>query len=645
MAHAHTLASRTDQARRQWQIGQTHAQAGRWKAAVHAHRTASRLAPNDAVYALNHARALLALGEIATACDEASRAFRLDPCSWLACQLAAECMMRLSRFEDAVQTLRALHPQGTRNATHHALLGSALQKLRRMREAIAAYFDALALDPSQAQMHYNLGLCFADLDLKREAAHCFHTTLLLGAGDLEISTRGLACYYERDACQWEQSEPNLALLNAAVRALADDAQVATTPFVHAVLGADPMDQLRAARSCSRYTSKELRPLPLKPSDWQPGTRRLRVGYVSSDFHHHATAILMAEMLERHDRERFEIRLYSHGAPDGSAMRTRLEAACDVFVDVQRCTDREIAERIRDDGVDLLVDLKGYTRDNRLCIFAYRPAPLQVGFLGFPGTTGADCIDYIIGDEIVTPLDHASAYSEKIAQMPVCYQPNDRLRPLWEAPTRASQYLPQPSVVLCGFNQPYKISPEVLDSWCRLLHAVPEAVLWLLEWSHQALPSLKLEAAKRGIDPARLIGAGRVGSAEHIARLRLADVFLDTWPCNAHTTASDALWAGVPIVTRIGQTFASRVAASLLNAVGLPELVCADTAEYERTAIALATDPNRRAALRDRLQGARGRAPLFDTDRYTRDIESLYLRMAQRHALGLAPDHLGAVAEK
>ena len=641
MAHAPSLAHRADKARRQWQLGQTHAKAGRWEAAVRAHEAAARLEPGDVVYALNHARALLSRGANAQAGEEALRAYRIDPASRVACQLAAECLMRQGQAGQAVDILRSLDAKVPRDTAHHAMLGNALKQLGRLHEAVAAYFESLALDPSQAQMHYNLGLCFGDLDLKREAAQCFNTTLILGAGNLDLSTRGLACFYERGGCHWEDSEKSLALLNAGVRALADDAQVATTPFVHAVLCDDRREQLRAARSCSRFTSIGLEPLAPVASDWRAGQRRLRVGYVSSDFHHHATAILLAEMLEQHDRARFDVRLYSHGAPDGSAMRARLEAACEEFVDVRACTDREVALRVRRDGIDLLIDLKGYTRENRLGIFAHRPAPVQAAFLGFPGTTGAEYIDYVIGDEVVTPMSHADGYSEKIAQMPICYQPNDRQRPLWDAPTRRSQGLPDDAVVLCGFNQPYKISPQVFDSWCRLLAALPNAVLWLLDWSQQALPSLRQQAAVRGIDPQRLVGAARVGSSDHIARFRLADIFLDTWPCNAHTTASDALWAGVPIVTHLGQTFASRVGASLLHAVGMPELVCQDLAEYERTVIDLARDPGRRQLLRQRLALARGSSPLFDTTRFTRDIEALYLRMAERHALGLPAEPMAA----
>jgi predicted O-linked N-acetylglucosamine transferase (SPINDLY family) len=643
MHHAHSETQRAGKARRQWQLGQSHAKAGRWEAARQAHGTAAQLAPADAVYALNHARALLKGGRSVEAVDEALRAYRLDPDSAVACEFAAECLMRDSRYPEAIRTLRSLPAAQARSHVHHALLGLALLRANEPREAIASLFEALAAKPDWAEMHHNLGLCFGNLDLQFEAAQCFNTALVLGVGALELGTRGLACYYQRGSCQWDDSAANLAALSAAVAALPEDSSFASTPFAHIGLGSDRAEQLRAARSCIGYLGAGVTPLAPRASDWRPGARRLRVGYVSADLHQHATAILMVEMFERRDRARFDVSLYSHGPNDGSAMRRRVQAACEEFVDVSLLTDRQVAERIRADGIDLLIDLKGHTRDQRLGIFAHRPAPLQATFLGFPGTTGADYIDYLIGDAIVSPLAHAADYSEKIAQMPVCYQPNDRQRALLPAPTRASQALPENSLVLCGFNQPFKISPEVFDSWCRLLHALPDAVLWLLEWNKQALPNLKREAAARGIDPARLIGASRIEPADHIARLRLADLFLDTWPCNAHTTASDALWAGVPIVTMLGETFAARVAASLLNAVGTPELVCRDLAHYEETVVALAGDAPRRAALHERLAVARGTAPLFDTARFTLDIEALYLRMATRQADGLAPAHLPADA--
>jgi predicted O-linked N-acetylglucosamine transferase (SPINDLY family) len=274
-------------------------------------------------------------------------------------------------------------------------------------------------------------------------------------------------------------------------------------------------------------------------------------------------------------------------------------------------------------------------------FAWQPAPVSATFLGFPGSTGADFVDYLVGDPVVTPLDHAASYSEHLAQMPVCYQPNDRQRALPPAPTRAAAGLPDDAVVLAGFNQPYKISAEVFDVWCVLLDALPQAVLWLLEWNAQSRENLEREAVNRGVDPARIVWAPRLRPADHLARMQLADLFLDTWPCNAHTTASDALWAGVPVVTFTGQTFASRVAASLVHAVGLPELACDDIAHYARTVVELVHDPERRARLRATLVDARTASPLFDSPRFTRDFEALVLRMMERHVDGLPPAALAA----
>ena len=367
-----------------------------------------------------------------------------------------------------------------------------------------------------------------------------------------------------------------------------------------------------------------------------------MGYLSADFHTHATAILMAEMLEQHDRSRFEITLYSHGRDDRSPMRRRIEAGSEHFVNLRGESERAMAERIRADGIDLLIDLKGYTKDHRLGVFAWRPAPVSATFLGFPGTTGAAYIDYLVGDPVVTPLDHAAHYSEQLAQMPVCYQPNDRQRALPPPPSRAQAGLPDDALVLAGFNQPYKISAEVFDVWCALLEALPQAVLWLLEWNTQSRENLTREAAARGIAPDRLVWAPRKAPADHMARMQLADLFIDTWPCNAHTTASDALWAGVPVVTFAGRTFASRVAASLVHAVGLPEQACDGIEHYARTVVELAHDPARRQALRDHLVAARLTSPLFDSQRFTRDFEALLLRMMDRHRAGLPAAPLAAM---
>jgi hypothetical protein len=336
-----------------------------------------------------------------------------------------------------------------------------------------------------------------------------------------------------------------------------------------------------------------------------------------------------------------------GGASGSGFRTQprgADVACRIlvsFIDAARLSDADLARRIRDDGIDILVDLKGFTRDGRLGVLARRPAPIQVTWLGFPGTCGADFVDYIIGDPVVTPLADQAVFSERIAQMPWSYQPNDRQRPLGEPLPRARCGLPAQAFVFCSFNASFKILPPVFERWCRLLRAVPGSVLWLLESNPQAMANLAREAAARGVDPARIVFAPFVPPEQHLPRLMAADLFLDTSPYNAHTTASDALWVGLPVVTCQGETFAARVAASLLRAAGCEELVTHRLDDYEALALALVRDPARLTALRMRLAGSRMTLPLFDSTGFSRDLEALYARMAERHRMGLAPAPLPA----
>ena len=428
-------------------------------------------------------------------------------------------------------------------------------------------------------------------------------------------------------------------LRAAVRALPDDTPVETGPFPHAVLVDDPLEQLKVARHYALHVAQLHRPLPRRVARAHGG--RLRIGYLSADFHIHATSQLMAQMLECHDRSAFEVTLLSSGTDDKSAMRQRMVAASERFEDLHGQGFDAIARRARELEIDILVDLKGATHDTLMPVLAQRPAPLQVAWLGFPGTTGAPYIDYLIGDEVVTPLADAAHFSEKIAQMPHCYQPNDARRVLPAPATRASAGLADDALVLCAFHQSYKISAEVFATWCDLLQRLPGSVLWLLQWNANVQQSLTAAARERGIDADRLVFAPVLPLEVHLARLACADLFLDAWPCNAHTTAGEALWVGVPVVTVQGRTFAQRVAASLLHTIGLDELIAADVAAYSALVIALAGDAPRRAALRAELAARRGTTPLFDGAAFARDIESLYLRMWQRAVTGQAPAHLPA----
>jgi predicted O-linked N-acetylglucosamine transferase (SPINDLY family) len=372
--------------------------------------------------------------------------------------------------------------------------------------------------------------------------------------------------------------------------------------------------------------------------------KLRLGYLSSDFQEHATALLLVEMFESHNRERFEIFAYSYGPDDGGSMRARLRRSFDRFVDIRALSTAEAARVIHGDRVDILIDLKGYTQASRTDILTFRPAPIQVNYLGYPGTLGGDFCDYLITDPFLTPPASAADYSEAFAYLPDTYQPHGRQGPIGAQPTRAEAGLPEQGFVFCCFNQAYKITPDVFDLWCRLLFNVPGSVLWLLRNS-RAEGNLRNEAYRRGIAPDRLVFAEDRPQIEHLGRLGLADLVLDTLPYNAHTTASDALWAGVPLVTVAGSTFPSRVAGSLLHAIGLPELIAGNLEGYYDLGLELATRPERLSGIKAKLAANRLSTPLFDIRTYTRHLEGLYETMWQRHCDGKRPAAIGSATDR
>jgi predicted O-linked N-acetylglucosamine transferase (SPINDLY family) len=367
--------------------------------------------------------------------------------------------------------------------------------------------------------------------------------------------------------------------------------------------------------------------------------KLRLGYLSSDFHEHATALLMVELFENHDHDRFEVFAYSCGADDGKGMRQRLEATFDRFTDIRGLSDIEAAHMIYRDEVDILIDLKGYTQGTRSAILNFRPAPIQVNYLGYPGTLGAGVCDYIVTDAFVTPPDSAPDYTEAFAYMPDSYQPHGRLGIISAKPSRAAAGLPAEGFVFCSFNQAYKITPEIFNVWCHLLLSVPDSVLWLLK-TPLAEGNLLREAFHRGITADRIIFAANCPQSDHLARLQLADLVLDTAPYNAHTTASDALWVGVPIITCAGDTFPSRVAGSVLHAIGLEELVTTDLDRYFELALALASDADRLAQVKEKLATNRMTTALFGVEVYTRHLETLYDTMWRKYLNG---ERMGAIS--
>ncbi|MEP7303168.1 MAG: BTAD domain-containing putative transcriptional regulator [Caldimonas sp.] len=629
-------------AHRRWMAGQALARREQWPLAAREFEQASGLHADQA-YALAAVHALIKAGRAGEAAERARAVREADPFAALAYTLESHALLGIGRAASAVDTLRSMPAPVPRDHDHHVSLAVALQRSKRHDEAIRSFFDALALKMDDALSHFRLGMSFKDLGMKAEAAECVRTAVLLGLDSSDLAARGQLAFLEREACRWSQADEVLGGLREALRAVPADTAVETAAFSHAVLVADPLEQLKVSRHYALHVARLHPPLPRCVARAHSG--RLRVGYLSADFHQHATAQLMAQMLECHDRGAFEVTLFSAGPLDESPMRQRLRAGSEHFEELSGLSFQAMAVRIRELAIDLLVDLKGGTYDTLLPVLAQRPAPLQVTWLGFPGTTGAPYIDYLIGDRVVTPLADSGHFSEKIAQLPGCYQPNDARRALAQASTRAAWGVADDALLLCAFHQSYKISAPVFDQWCALLHALPGAVLWLLQWNTNVQATLTAAAAERGIGPERLAFAPLLPLQDHLSRLAHADVYLDAWPCNAHTTAGEALWVGVPVVTIEGPTFAQRVASSLLQTTGLPELVCRDVEGYRATVIALANDPARRAALRARLESGRAANPLFDGARFARDIEPLYQRMWQRAVAGERPEHLPALASQ
>ncbi|HEX6017417.1 MAG TPA: hypothetical protein VFZ28_04890 [Burkholderiaceae bacterium] len=637
MALRTASSSREQRAHKHFMTGRAHACAKQWVQALQAYEQAALLS-RDSAYALTAAHAAIKAGEPQRAVTRLGALRRSCPALTLAYTLESHAWLALSGGCEALSVLEALPEHAERDHAYEMALAMALQRLGRHQDALPVFVQALRSKIDDPLAHFQMGLSLKDLGHKAEAAECVRTALALGLGSSELAARGLLVFLEREACRWAQSEAELASLRQAVGAMPPDAAVETAPFVHAVIVADAVEQRKVAALYARHIAAQTVQLPRRRAREHPG--RLRVGYLSADFHQHATSQLMAEMLEAHDRGRFEVMLFSAGPDDGTALRQRMRASSEHFVELHRQGLAQMAEAVRERQIDILVDVKGATHNTVLSVMAYRAAPVQVSWLGFPGTSGADYIDYVIGDPVVTPAEHDAHFSERIAQMPLCYQPNDSQRALPQPQPREVWGLPDGATVLCAFHQSYKIAREVFGTWCRLLHSLPNAVLWLLRWNANVEAFLKAAAVAHGVDPARLVFAPLLPADQHLSRLAAADLYLDAWPCNAHTTASEALWVGVPVVTIIGETFAQRVAASLLHASGLPELVCHDVAQYEQTVQALAADSQRREGLRARLSTQRS-LPLFDGSRFARDIEALYERMWARATAGLPPAHLPA----
>jgi protein O-GlcNAc transferase len=507
-------------------------------------------------------------------------------------------------------------------------LGNALRDQGKPDEAAACYSQALMLKPDFFMAHYNLGVVFQEQNKLDKSLDCYRHAVELSP-EFHIAKINLL-YVLQLTCDWKDIKKLGEEVRRSVREISPDTENQITPFSFlTVPGGTPEEQKRCATNWAqgRYQSLVSRQKEMGFVFKQEAKPKLHIGYFSADFRTHPVAQLMAEVFETHDRERFRITAYSFGPNDGGDMRKRLEKTFDSFVDISDFTHEDAARKIYEDRVDILVDLMGYTRHNRSPILALRPAPIQVNYLGYPGTMGAGFIDYLIADRFIITPEHQKYYTEKVKCLPDSYLPRDSSCRRLPPPGRKDCGLPDEGFVFCSFNPFYKITPDVFDVWCRLLIAVPESVLWLSSGNPIAESNLRREAENRGVNPERIIRAPRMSSIEdHLARVQCADLFLDTTPYNAHTTCSDALWMGLPVITCTGETFPSRVAGGLLTALGVPELITYSLEDYYALALELATDKDKYAGIRNRIIANRESASLFNSTKFTRDLENIYRQM-------------------
>ena len=614
--------------------GKTTSNLGRYDDALVCYGNALNLKPGYADALLNKGATLKELKRYDEAITFAEQALAINPNLTQAWSNKGGALKELKRYEEAIACYdKALSLQPD---YHEALTnkGVSLHELKRYDEAIACYDKALSLQPDYHEALTNKGATLKELKRYEEAIACYGKALNLSPnidwiyGDLvDVKLK---------ICNWLDLTTLLEIISKKVIANEKTLQ----PFSLLTLTDDALLHKKSSEIAtkSRYPFTSI----LGDIPKHPKREKIRVGYFSADLKNHPVAFLMAELFEIHDRGKFEIFAFSLVRACDS-MSMRLKKAFDHFIDVDGMSDVAVAKLARDYSIDIAVDLSGFTKDARTGIFSYCAAPIQVNYLGYPGTMGTNYIDYIIADKTLIPLESQSYYSEKAVYLPNSYQVNYRNRLISDRKfTRQELGLPEEGFVFCCFNNNFKILPSTFDSWMRILKAVEGSVLWLLQDNPQAVENLKKEAHKKGIDMRRLVFADRAPLSEHLARHRSADLFIDTLPYNAHTTASDALWTGLPVLTLQGHSFTSRVASSLLNAIELPELITYTQEAYEALAIELAKNREKLASIKQKLENNRLTTPLFDTPLFTRNLEAAYIEMMERYWLDLKPDHIAII---
>ena len=586
----------------------------------------------DSVEAYNNrGSALMGLKRTDEALASYDKALALKPDHVTAHNNRGSALQELERLSEALisyDKALALKPD---YAEAYYNRGNVLKDLKRLDEALVSYDKALALEPDYAEAYYNQGIVLIELERMDEALASYNRALSLQP-DLKYLA-GNILHMKMFLCDWAGFTENVDMLLADVSL----GKPVTEPFVLLSLVDSPSLHRQAARI---YVEKEYpKQVTLGPFVHPIKNNKIRIGYYSANFHNHAVAYLTAELFEAHDPSRFELFGFTFGPSTNDEMQQRISAAFDRFIDVRGMSNHEVAQLSRELGIDIAVDLMGHTEDSRTGIFAVGAAPIQINYLGYPGTIGADYIDYIVADKTVIPEEQQSDFVEKVVYLPNSYLVNDSKRSISDRLfTKQELGLPEDGFVFCCFNNNYKILPAVFDSWMRILKATEGSVLWLREANPATAANLRKEAEQRGVAGNRLIFAKRMQSQdEHLARHRYADLFIDSLPYNAHTTASDALWAGLPVLTCMGRSFASRVAASLLNTLGLPELITRTQQEYETKAIELATQPNQLCEIKTKLERNRLTTPLFNGKLFAKHLEAAFEAMYSRHREGLPPE--------
>lgn len=578
-------------------------------------------------------------------------------------------LTELGRYEGAVESFRLAAASDPRNPEIWVNLGNVLCKSKSYNDALVAYGHALKINPNFAEAWLGRGNALASLKQYEEALSASDRALankpkLAEAWDLRGGiyatlrkpeesvlayseamredqqlpfVKGHLLHQKMRCCDWSNIESIVAEIEADIGLKRPSAE----PFGLLGIVSSEQSLQQAAQLCGArmYPGDPGANITYAAAEKTAG--KIRVGYLSGEFRHHAIAHLLTGVLEEHDRSNFEVLILDNGWDDKSDVRRRIVATANKVIDITKLSDAAAVDTIRTAGIDILVNINGYLDDHRMGIFARRAAPIQVNYLGFPGTFGCEYIDYIIADRFVIPEDRRPFYTEKVVHLPHCYQPNDCTKTIGTTIFKREDLgLPEQGFIFCCFNNSYKIVPDVFDCWARILKRIDGSVLWLFKSNALAASNLMKEAVARDISPDRLVFAERMPLADHLARHQLAGLFLDTLPYNAHTTASDALWTGLPVLTQTGTAFPGRVATSLLNAVGLPELAVRTQREYEEMAIHLATHPAELALLKNKLLKNKPTAPLFNTQQYTRHLEDAFRAMFDRYKQGLDPDHIG-----